>query len=183
MRTILLLLLALVAGCASRPPALSSLDGQHYWQAEGRLALKSGQGGGNLNFIWAQLGASYRLALSGPLGVGNTELMVTPGQVSLRHPERGLLQADSPEALLAESTGQQAPVSLLAHWIRAEAASDGARIERDANGRVLLIEEAGWTARYPEWQPDHPSLPRRIMVSGPDTRLTVLITRWQALRR
>lgn len=183
MRHALLLLLALLAGCAGRPPALTSLDGQQYWQAEGRLALKSGQGGGNLNFTWAQLGEHYRLALSGPLGVGNTELMVGPGNVSLQHPELGLLRADSPEALLEESTGQRAPVSLLAHWIRAEAASADARIERDATGRVSLIEEAGWTARYPEWQPDQPSLPRRITVSGPDTRLTVLITRWQALRR
>jgi len=109
MRHALLLLLALLAGCAGRPPALTSLDGQQYWQAEGRLALKSGQGGGNLNFTWAQLGEHYRLALSGPLGVGNTELMVGPGNVSLQHPELGLLRPTARRPCLkrAPASGRQ----------------------------------------------------------------------------
>lgn len=181
MRLVLVLLLALLSAC-SLSPALTSLDGRAHWQAEGRLALKSRDGGGNLNFVWAQQGERYRLSLSGPLGVGATELLVTPDSAQLRHPELGLVAAESPEALLAESTGYEAPVSLLAHWIRARPAHDHARIEQDAAGRTTLIEEDGWTARYPEWQSPGSPLPRRIVITGPDTRLVVLITRWQALR-
>ncbi|MDP2226750.1 MAG: lipoprotein insertase outer membrane protein LolB [Moraxellaceae bacterium] len=178
----LLLTALLISGCLSRPPAPTSLQGLTHWQAEGKIGLRSASGGGNFLFVWRQDGERYRLALSGPLGVGRSELDVGPNGVVLHHAELGELTAASPEALLEQTTGHRAPVSLLAHWIKAEAASPAATLLRSDEGVLLHIKEEGWTAEFAEWQPGSSRLPRRILITGPDTRLTVFISGWQTPR-
>lgn len=178
----LLLAVLMLAGCVSRPHSPSSLQGLTHWQAEGKIGLRSTSGGGNFLFVWRQDGDRYRLALSGPLGVGRSELDVGPNGVVLHHAELGELTAATPEALLEQTTGHQAPVSLLAHWIKAEAASPSATLQRSTDGVLLHIKEEGWTAEFAEWQHGSTTLPRRIVITGPSTRLTVFISSWQAPR-
>lgn len=181
LRLLLILAMAMLSACASRPLAPITLDPATltHWQAEGKMGLRVADRGGNLSFTWSQEGESYTLALSGPLGAGRTELAGSPDGVILRNGELGELSASSPEVLLEAVTGYSAPVSYLAHWLKAKAATTGARIERDTEGRPLQIAEDGWIASFPLWDEMHPGLPRKILITGPDTRLTVVILRWQ----
>lgn len=180
-RLVVLLLLALsLTACSTAPPAIiTSTDHFDHWLAEGKMGLRVADKGGNLNFVWLQEGAIYTLTLSGPLGAGRTELSGGPGGVTLRNGDTGNVTAASPEELLEAVTGYRAPVSHLAHWLKARPATLEAHIERDASGRVSRIDEDGWTALFPVWDEIHPALPRKIQITGPDTRLTVVISRWQ----
>lgn len=180
-RLVLLPLLGLaLAGCSMAPPAPSVTNTDHldHWLAEGKMGLRVADKGGNLNFVWLQEGALYTLTLSGPLGAGRTELTGGPDGVTLRNGDIGDIRASSPEVLLEAVTGYSAPVSHLAHWLKAQPATLDARIERDDQGRASRIDEDGWTALFPDWDETHPALPRKILITGPDTRLIVVISRW-----
>lgn len=180
-RLVLLPLLGLaLVGCSMAPPAPSVTNTDHldHWLAEGKMGLRVADKGGNLNFVWLQEGALYTLTLSGPLGAGRTELTGGPDGVTLRNGDIGDIRASSPEVLLEAVTGYSAPVSHLAHWLKAQPATLDARIERDDQGRASRIDEDGWTALFPDWDETHPALPRKILITGPDTRLIVVISRW-----
>jgi len=180
-RLLLVLAMAGLTACASRPlvPAVLDPATLTHWLAEGKMGLRVADRGGNLYFTWIQEGEHYTLALSGPLGAGRTELAGSPDGVILRNGDLGEVSASSPEVLLEAVTGYSAPISYLAHWLKAEAATAGARIERDTKGRPLQIAEDGWIASFPLWDEEH-GLPQKILITGPDTRLTVVISRWQA---
>ena len=79
-----LVLLTLASGCATRSkmPA-SGLDWDQreteltqltVWQAHGRIAVKSDDGGGQGQLHWYQTDAGAQIQLSGPFGVGAYEL-------------------------------------------------------------------------------------------------------------
>lgn len=177
-----LALALLLAACAGRPPAPVYTNPvlPRHWEAEGKAAVRSAERGTNLYFTWTQQGDDYRLVVRGPLGLGRAELQGSPGDVRLL--ADGLEQevsASSPEELVEKLTRRRAPVSSAMHWIKAEPAGPGARIERDALGRPLLIQEDGWTVRYLEWSTEAPRLPRRLTVEGPDGRATVVVGLWR----
>jgi outer membrane lipoprotein LolB len=177
-----LLFTSLLSACAQRPLAPVT-DPAHmtHWRAEGKLGLRVADRGGNLYFTWQQENAHYTLTLSGPLGAGRTELSGGPEGVVLRNGELGDIPASSPEILLEAVTGYRAPVSYLAHWLKAQPATLEARIQREADGRPHHITEDGWTATFMAWDATHPALPQKIVVTGPDTRLTVVISQWQPM--
>ncbi|MFP5430929.1 MAG: lipoprotein insertase outer membrane protein LolB [Gammaproteobacteria bacterium] len=180
-RLVLMVLLGLaLTACSLAPPAvITSTDHFNHWLAEGKMGLRVADKGGNLNFVWLQEGDAYTLTLSGPLGAGRTELSGGPAGVTLRNGDTGAIRAASPEELLESVTGFRAPVSHLAHWLKARPATLEARIERDVTGRVSRIDEDGWTAVFTAWDDTHTALPRKIQITGPDTRLTVVVSRWQ----
>lgn len=171
----------LLSGCSTMRPhsTVSDTTRLTHWQAEGKMGLRVTDRGGNLFFVWTQQGPRYELTLSGPLGAGKTTLAGGPDGVVLRNGELGDIAASSPEVLLEAVTGFSAPVSHLAHWLKAQPATLDARIERDSKGRIQRIDEDGWTATFPTWDDRHPALPRKIMVTGPDTRLTIVVSHWQ----
>lgn len=178
---LLLILSGLLSGCALHPPAPVITDTARMtrWLAEGKMGLRVADRGGNLYFTWHQDGDLYTLSLSGPLGAGHTELSGSPDGVTLRNGDLGEIKASSPEILLEAVTGYSAPISYLSHWLKAQPATAEAQVERDSNGKVLQIAEDGWIATFPAWDETYPALPRKIMITGPDTRLTVLVSKWQ----
>jgi outer membrane lipoprotein LolB len=174
-----LLLTSLLSGCVLHPPMQIADPAQlTHWLAEGKMGLRVADRGGNLYFTWQQEGTQYTLTLSGPLGAGRTELVGTPEGVVLRNSDTGEVSASSPELLLEAVTGYQAPVSYLAHWLKAQPATRNAVIEKDEEGRARKITEDGWTAIFAAWDTGYPALPQKILITGPDTRLTVIISRW-----
>jgi outer membrane lipoprotein LolB len=180
MRLLAILVLGgLLSACSLRPPVTVTHPAQlSHWLAEGKLGLRVADRGGNLYFTWQQAAAHYTLTLSGPLGAGRTELSGGPEGVVLRNGELGDIPASSPEVLLETVTGYRAPVSHLAHWLKAQPATLSAVIERDTEGRAQQIIEDGWTAKFVSWDATYPVLPQKILITGPDTRMTVVITRW-----
>lgn len=182
LRAGLLALPLLLGACASRAPqpvyTNPVLPAQ--WEAEGKAAVRSGERGTNLYFTWTQQGPDYRLVVRGPLGMGRAELLGRPGEVRLLADGlKNEVSASSPEELVELLTRRRAPVSSALHWMKAEPATAKARIERDAEGRPLVIREDDWTVRYLEWSAEAPRLPRRLTVEGPDGRATVVIGEWR----
>lgn len=185
LRSLLMLLtvagVAMLAGCASRPTAVyTSPTLPERWEAEGKAAVRLQDKGSNVYFTWTQHGERYRIVVRGPLGLGRAELTGQPGLVTLNADNLDReVSASSLEELFEITTQRQAPVSHVLQWLLARPATETARVRRGPDGKLLQIQEAGWTIDYLEWSEEAPHLPRRLRAQGPEGQATVVIGLWR----
>lgn len=187
-----LALLAL-AGCATVPPPATVagpdirrevLLGWSAWEARGRVAARTAEGGGQGNLQWVQRGDSARLRLSGPFGAGAWEIEWDPDSLRVRgrdDEELRLGGADAAERFLDEQLGWSFPVASTRYWIRglADPEADGAMHYDDA-GKPLALDQHGWRVLYQEhvlygalW------LPRRLVMESARGRVRLVIDAWK----
>ena len=204
-----LLVMAVLAGCATGPvraPAAVTLSGPALAAAmagveareallarsgplafNGRVALTNGADGGNGRLEWWQSDERFQAMLRAPVTRQGWSLVAGPGGARLDGLEGGPLVGPDPGWLLQEATGMEVPVAALAAWAagtRADEAVHGrARLEFDADGRLVRIRQAGWTIDYVSWQaesaaPGAGPLPRRVDAERGDARVRLVVDDW-----
>lgn len=115
-----------------------------YFSIQGKIGVKTSQQSGSAFFDWQQQGKDFRIDLTGILGLGKTHIESMANQVSLTSARTGTIYADSPEELLEQATGWQAPITYLVSWVQGASATPQAIIERDSGRRITQIKEDGW---------------------------------------
>lgn len=179
-----LLGLALLAGCAPAPTLpLPARDALRDFSIEARFALKLIQpdgrqesAGGRLS--WTHENGMDRVLLANPLGIGLAEIDAAPGHAVLRTSDGKIYQADEPDQLLAEATGQPLPLSRLPAWLLGRASPAGT-LERDTHTRPLRLLEDGWLIEYRYGDDDPDALPQQLQVSGNNIELRLRIETWK----
>ncbi|HEX5277093.1 MAG TPA: lipoprotein insertase outer membrane protein LolB [Fluviicoccus sp.] len=155
------------------------------WTASGKIAIRVLQSDGRESaatayYVWQQHGNMYRITLNGPLGQGRTVLEGSPEKVTLDSARTGHVEAASPEELMQQALGWTAPVSLLPKWFQGKAATPGAEAVMDDAGLPKSLLEENWQADYKSWiTVNNEVLPEKFVITGPNTRLTVLVSQWQ----
>jgi outer membrane lipoprotein LolB len=193
LRTLGLLLLALLAGCAPTPPRApdsallqSQLAREQILAARpafvltGRIAV-SGQGeGGSGSFEWRQNGEDFQFSLRSPVARQTWSIQSMDGNVRLDGLDGGPRWCSDPETLLADEIGWSIPVRALRHWVRGARAPHGpAEIWFDAEGRPARLRQDGWQVDYRDWfAAGEPSLPRRLFAERGDSRVRLVVERW-----
>ena len=186
----MLALLSLLSACATRPPpatqsydahqsALAILD---HWRVDGKIGLRQNDRGGSASLQWEQRGASYAVHLHGPLGVGSVYITGDDHKVLLRD-KHGDHSAANAEALIAQLTGWQIPVSPIRYWAKGMPAPNlTINRKRVADGRLSELQQGGWTIAYSNYSLVQGIwLPGKIIMSRPQARLTLLQKQWQLL--
>ena len=179
--------LLLVACASQRPAPVAEFDslqqrlaGLKAWQVEGKIGLRQ-QGKGNSALLnWRQRDGHYSLRLSGPLGIGTVFIEGDANGVSVRN-KHGLFEAATPEQLLFEQTGWYIPVSQLQFWARGLPARDlPIDTQRVESGRLAELSQGGWDIEYRDYQQVADLwLPGRLVMTRPETTLTLLLKRWR----
>ncbi len=206
-KLLLFVLPIMMTGCASHPPLLSAPaqppealfpekpivtpvdavtrpDIALIWSASGKMAIHLTQpdgheSAGTIYYVWQQHGNLYRITLSGPLGQGRTVIEGTPERVTLDSAKTGHMEASTPENLMQSALGWSAPVSYLRKWIQGLPATDQAETVADETGILKTSLESPWQADFKSWQPAGKFLlPEKVVITGPDTTLTLLVSRW-----
>ena len=125
-----------------------------------------------LNEIWLMSPAGTTLAYISSDAAGAT--LVTADQQEYH--------AFSAEGLTRQALGWALPLAQLQHWVRGEAVPGLAAeaLERDAGGRLVRLEQAGWSLRfaYPE-DPARAALPRRLDLEQGGQRIRMVIDDWR----
>ena len=154
-------------------------DGILNWQVQGRLAAINGNESWPASVRWEQNQQTYAVDLIGPLGQGRISVRGDASRVELSTGQERL-QARDPDALLAQATGLQVPISGLKYWIRGiPDPATPARIERNADGRIARLEQNGWRIDYPNWiQEQGIDLPKRIQAVQDALKVNIAITTW-----
>ena len=187
------LLILVLGGCATRPPAhdpaaeaawlahRASLEALTRWQVKGRVAVRAGDEGWSASFDWQQLGEQYRIRLRGPFGQGAVELRGNAQGVWLRQAEGAQVFARDPETLVERETGWRLPVSGLRSWLLGLPVAElEADYQWDARGTLLQIDQAGWHIDYNRYQQSGPlHLPARMRLERDTLQVRFVIDDWR----
>tara|TARA_R110000823_G_scaffold91174_2_gene201066 strand:- start:4453 stop:5052 length:600 start_codon:yes stop_codon:yes gene_type:complete len=184
-------LLAACGGLDRREPAnvswaehAAALAAVSDWTASGKLALRSNEAQESASMEWRQRGAQTHVRLSGPMGMGATEIYSDGTELDIRQGgERRILDISSPRASIL-NTGWDLPLEALPYWIRGLPAPDSAiqaRSIEPETGLLRTLRQRDWQIRYLSYDLfDTLMLPTRLTVENRDTRATLLIRRWDA---
>lgn len=158
------------------------LRAQPVWSLSGRIAVSVGTRGGSGRLDWVQSAGRYEVALSAPVTRQSWRLSGTEGAASLEGLEGGTREGPDAAQLLREATGWEIPVAQLPDWVRGlRAPLADARVDYGTDGRVLRIEQSGWTIEYPEWRvadAGRPDLPRRVIARNGDAMVRLVVDEW-----
>lgn len=110
----------------------------------GKIGVRTPQQNGSAFYAWTQVNHYFAIDLTGALGIGQTRIEGIPGKVTLTSAKTGTLQAASPEELLQQATGWQAPISYLVLWVQGKPASGSAQAQYDEQQRLKTLTEGGW---------------------------------------
>lgn len=208
---LLVLCVVALASCVSVPrreaPAVGALSGDALAAAQtrqtlrekrlhampvlafsGRVALANGSRGGSGRIDWRQAGDAYVVTLSAPVTRQSWKLSGDAAGARIEGIEGGPREDRDAVRLLRETTGQDIPVGALAAWAsgaRADPAQFGpATLQFDADGRLVRIEQDGWTIDYLGWRDEidasgQPlSLPVRIDARRDPAKVRLAIDAW-----
>lgn len=108
-------------------------------------------------------GPQQILELGSPLGTTVARVEVAPGRARATGAQMQEVRGVSADQITEQLLGWPLPVAGLADWIEGRPAPERTtRIERDG-GRIVLIEQDGWTIRLPEYF-EQVARPRRLVL-------------------
>ena len=152
-----LLFVLAVTGCATLTPKDAGrpqpgeFPDYDNWQFRGRVSLTRGEEGWHAGVRWQEESGVYDLEISGPLGHGAVQVIGREGLVRLTAANGQVVIANDADALVADVTGWQFPVSGIRYWVRglpAPAPQPAAIISRDEAGLLRRLEQSGWDIEY-----------------------------------
>lgn len=186
--------IAVLSGCTLRQPEpvteaqwarqRQQLLAVAAWQAQGRVAFRSGAEGGQGSLRWSQSGEHALIRLWGPFGAGAYEVAWAPGRLTVTSKD-GRVAADysgtdAAEQFLQDQLGWRFPAVSARYWLLGVPDPANPAVESTgADGRVLAIEQHGWSVRYEDYvESGSYRLPRKIVMEGHGARLRLVIDRW-----
>jgi outer membrane lipoprotein LolB len=182
-----ILILAVLAGCAARPPLapppatpwahrLAVLQQAAAWQLEGRAAVAVGTQGWQASLQWRQTGDDSEVHLAGPLGVGALLLGFGPGGLSLN----GAPPGDAAVAQLRSRLGFDPPLANLRYWLLGVPDPHSPFVlTRNAGDRAQRLVQADWTIDYQRYDPvGADTLPDRLLLNREGVRVRVVVDHW-----
>jgi len=184
-----------LAACASTPTAPpapeSSLElkwhehreqvsGIHQWHLSGRIGIRTDDSGGSANLRWKRGEGQDQIDLFGPLGGGRIRLDIDAAGARLRDSQGQDFFADSASEVMFKATGWVVPLEVLGDWIRGIPAPGPHESEIDETGKLISLNQNGWTITFNDYVPHHQVLlPRKIRASASEEVVDELASRNQ----
>lgn len=182
------ILVLAVTGCATTPPLTDDLPPDavipeyERWQFRGRVSMQRNEEGWHAGVNWQESAGIFTLKLSGPLGQGAVEVTGKEGLVRLQAANGKIIIANDADALLADVTGWQFPVSGIRYWVRGLPAPEPhpqAVITRDETGRLQRLVQSGWEIDYSRFEIiDGWRWPTRLRLAADDLVVRLVIDEW-----
>lgn len=188
------LIIAVVSGCATRPPVdishrnaswdthrdqLSKLTS---WRASGRISVRLNNHAWSATLQWQQQQQKYFLRLIAPLGQGTYEITGNKTGVLLRTAKNKIYKANDPETLMQSNFGWSVPLTGLIYWIRG-LPKPGTRTELlslDDLGRITDLAQSGWRVSYSAYnETGGYDLPGRITLQNDKLKVRLVIKNWK----
>lgn len=151
------------------------------WRAEGKIKIVANGDSQTAAFDWQQHKGNYAIHFFGPFGAGSSWLRRTSKGVTLELPDRPPMRADSPEQLLFDAAGWQAPISHLQHWIKGVPAPQiPSKQNTETVSEVITFEQENWQISAERLKDiEGFLLPGKVIGTDGQTQVTVIIKRWE----
>lgn len=158
------------------------LDTLDTWLAEGRLAVRTADDGGQARFTWRELdGERFALRLAGPWGQGAARLDGAHGSAELQTADGQRFAGPDARALLLAVYGWDIPVDALRRWLIGLPTA-GADYRLDRFGRIAALTWRDWALEYRRYrQRDGVDLPALLVARRDDdgVELRVAVDSWR----
>ncbi len=159
-----LLLVALLTACAT--PILVPPDRAYTGRFAVTTAFEEQRENVSGRFTFEIRGPQQIVELASPLGTTVARVEIEPGGARATGAQMQEVRGADADALTQRLLGWPLPVSGLADWIEGRPVPTRvARVEREG-GRVVLLEQDGWTIRLPEYS-EATARPRRLVLERP----------------
>ena len=127
---------------------------------------------GSAFYVWAQEDERFAIDLTGALGIGHTVIEYDGNSAKLVSERTGEITAATPEELLLQATGWQAPISQLRYWISGRPAPSDTDSQLDSQGRIDRSQNGDWLAEFSYKNNDR--LPSKITVMRGDGHKVIM---------
>ena len=127
---------------------------------------------GSAFYVWAQEDERFAIDLTGALGIGHTVIEYDGNSAKLVSERTGEITAATPEELLLQATGWQAPISQLRYWISGRPAPSDTNSQLDSQGRIDRSQNGDWLAQFSYKNNDR--LPSKITVTRDDGHKVIM---------
>ncbi|MBI1175654.1 MAG: outer membrane lipoprotein LolB [Sideroxydans sp.] len=187
------LVLLLLAGCASVPPAplpVRPVQVQSVsFALSGRIAVRYDSERSSAGVHWTHHAGSDEILLLAPLGqtvarisrnVQSSDGRPAVQQFTLDSEDKHYVAQDA-ESLTEQALGWRLPLAGLQYWVLAlPVPGEAFSSERADNGQLSLLRQDGWTIHYTRYAAQTPdSLPLRIALERAGLQIQLLIDEWQ----
>ena len=176
-----------LSGCTTSPPrqaeaAVPTVD--QTFAIDGRLSAKRGTAGAAANFTWNHDEGRDRIDLASPLGQVYARIDGARDRIVVERPGGATEAYPDWRSMSVALLGAPVPLDDLAFWIRGVArAGSRSSVERDAQGRALVLRQRAWEIVY-AYPDDMPSArPSRLVLKYPDVEpveVRIVVDHWDA---
>ena len=174
-----LILALMITGCATqRAPedamryrAPLDLEVASTWMLEGKIGIKSSEGGANMSFIWRQGPDEYEITLTGALGSGVASLIGNASGVTLSLPDGEKHQSADINELLKNQLGYPIPVAQLHYWVRGIPDPQVFYSQNSAG-----FSQQGWQVSYRKFDSKGPV---HVQIVQGSTRVKLVALKWE----
>ncbi len=152
------------------------------WKLDGRLGVQLENDGFSAALVWLQNGERFDIRLFDPVGRRVAWLRGDDKAVDLQTAQGQSFRGDNPERLLQKYLGWSIPVRSLTWWVKGlpDPTTVAWRQEFDDNGRLVALEQGGWSMRIASYQSDDKlALPKLTKMAQGNVRLKLLIKSWE----
>jgi len=165
---------------ASRLGSMASLDD---WRVRGKVAYRLPGDAGSASLDWQQADEQSELRLSGPLGVGSTEIQNQGALLRVKRDGIERLYPADAAPWLPGGTLLPVPVDSIKYWLRGlpNPAQAIAVLETD-NALASRIEQSGWIVEYSDYKDVQGiPMPARLLLTMPKIELSlkVILRAWE----
>jgi outer membrane lipoprotein LolB len=174
---------ALVSACAIVPRELPRVDPAALtaFGLEGRINLRVPKESFPGRVRWEHAPATDEIWFYSPIGSTVAYLIRDVRGARVTTAEGREYQADNLRQLAWEVLGWDLPLQGLPYWVRGLPWPQGEPgiEERDAQGRLSRLVQAGWQVSYLDWAPAGvQGLPSRMDLRGERLRIRLVVERW-----
>jgi outer membrane lipoprotein LolB len=167
-------MLSLLAACAA--PEFQRPADNVVFELSGRIAVKYKDEAASGNIAWRHSADADEMLLSSSFGQGIARIVRTRELVTLTTSEGRDVSAADAEALTEQVLGFRIPLAGLADWVRGRPGPGPARTRADGEGRLVELEQRGWTIEYLGYAD---KLPARMRLTYPGVELRLAISDWK----
>lgn len=175
-RSFIVLVSALLAGCASLSVErdTSTLGGG--FELAGRVAVRYGGEGASGRIEWRHSPGADELLITSPFGQGVARITRRDGKVRLVAADQREYEASDAESLTESVLGWRLPLTGLPDWVQGRAdPARAAEITRDAGARLSELRQDDWRIEYQEYEGARPS---KLRISREGLEIRLIVDHW-----
>ena len=177
-------LLGALFGCAAWRPTQTVLAPAELTRFElaGRINLRVEKEGFPGRVRWRHAPDEDELWFYSPIGSTVAHMRQDAGGATLVTAEGHEYHAADLHQLALEVLGWDLPLDALQYWVRGTLwpGTQASDVERDEQGRLKRLDQAGWEVSYLDWKPAGVAgLPSKLDVQGQRLRMRLAVDQWK----